>query len=655
MRWLRISRVSTLAVILASSPHVQGGDATLLGAIHGNDSATLQALLAGGADPNSRDANQDSALMYAALYASPRVVDLLIRAGADVNYRGRYGLTALTWAAYSFESAKLLIEAGADVNAKSEIGATPFVTAAAYPRNTALLQSMLDKGADVKTSVLGSTALIMATLTGDEDAVALLLEKGSDPNAPGTGGFSALHWAAKRGDRNMMRRLLDAGANPNLRTQRDEDILELYSFWNDPGFVRLLLERGINPTRKDAASQNALLFAASADTVTPEVFTMLLKDGPVTDARNAYGDGVLRAAQRRGDARIAKLLGGTVPPVEHPGVHAVKVSPSQIRNAAVRGLDLLTKTGPSVVKERGCVSCHHQSLPSLAGWYARLAGIDATQVAETNRKLVYPVLQRSNQLLQNGAAPAGEAAAIAWELIGLASDGQQPDLYTDAAVNYLAVTQMPDGKWLERWQRPPLEYSPISATAVSIRALDLYGFPSRRQEFDKRIGLAAAWLVKTQPAALEESTMRLLGLVWGKAPREAIDQAARQLASAQRSDGGWTQLPGLPPDAYATGHALVALRESGFFTAASRDFMRGVRYLLRTQEADGSWHVRGRALPLQSLFESGFPHGRDQWISAAGTSWATMALSLALRSGTPSAGHANAAFNSDRRRTAAPE
>ena len=330
--------------------------------------------------------------------------------------------------------------------------------------------------------------------------------------------------------------------------------------------------------------------------------------------------------------------------MEQPVIRAVTVSPLHIRAATIRSLDLLAKTGPSVIKERGCFSCHHQSLPSLAGWYARRAGIDATQIAETNRKLVYPVLQRSNQLLQNGAAPAGEAATIAWELIGLASDGQQPDLYTDVAINYLAATQMQNGSWLERWGRPPLEYSPVSATAVAIRALDLYGFASRREEFTRKIGLAAAWLSKIKPASNEESTMRLLGLVWGKASRPVIDEAARELASAQWSDGGWTQLPGLPPDAYATGHSLVALRESGFFNPGSRDFIRGVRFLLGTQEEDGSWHVRSRALPLQPLFESGFPHGRDQWISAAGTSWATAALSLALKTKETPGSHSKIIF-----------
>jgi hypothetical protein len=57
-------------------------------------------------------------------------------------------------------------------------------------------------------------------------------------------------------------------------------------------------------------------------------------------------------------------------------------------------------------------------------------------------------------------------------------------------------------------------------------------------------------------------------------------------------------------------------------------FQKGVRFLLRTQFDDGSWYVRSRAWPFQPHFESEFPHGKDQWISAGGTAWATMALLL---------------------------
>ena len=49
-------------------------------------------------------------------------------------------------------------------------------------------------------------------------------------------------------------------------------------------------------------------------------------------------------------------------------------------------------------------------------------------------------------------------------------------------------------------------------------------------------------------------------------------------------------------------------------------------FLLRSQLPDGSWRVATRAEPIQAYFESGFPHGHDQWISQSGTAWAVMAL-----------------------------
>ena len=119
--------------------------------------------------------------------------------------------------------------------------------------------------------------------------------------------------------------------------------------------------------------------------------------------------------------------------------------------------------------------------------------------------------------------------------------------------------------------------------------------------------------------------MRLLGLVWSSAPEAAISQATQELLAQQRPDGGWAQLPGLEPDAYATGQALVALHQAGMPTVA-KEYRHGMAFLLRTQLDDGSWRVRTRSSPLQPLKDSRFPHGRDQWISAAATAWASMAL-----------------------------
>jgi N-acyl-D-amino-acid deacylase len=55
-----------------------------------------------------------------------------------------------------------------------------------------------------------------------------------------------------------------------------------------------------------------------------------------------------------------------------------------------------------------------------------------------------------------------------------------------------------------------------------------------------------------------------------------------------------------------------------------------LQFLIATQHTDGTWRVRRRAFPFQPTMASGFPYGKDGWVSAAGTSWAVAALSLAL-------------------------
>jgi hypothetical protein len=82
-------------------------------------------------------------------------------------------------------------------------------------------------------------------------------------------------------------------------------------------------------------------------------------------------------------------------------------------------------------------------------------------------------------------------------------------------------------------------------------------------------------------------------------------------------------------DAYATGLALYAMSQAGL-SATDAAYQRGLRYLLDTQAADGTWHVKTRALPIQPYFETGYPYDHDQWISAAGAAYATMAITAAV-------------------------
>src|SRR5262249_18741683 len=59
-------------------------------------------------------------------------------------------------------------------------------------------------------------------------------------------------------------------------------------------------------------------------------------------------------------------------------------------------------------------------------------------------------------------------------------------------------------------------------------------------------------------------------------------------------------------------------------------YQRGLKFLIDAQREDGSWLVRSRSKPFQLYFESGFPHGKDQFISIAASGWATTALAFAV-------------------------
>jgi N-acyl-D-amino-acid deacylase len=83
-------------------------------------------------------------------------------------------------------------------------------------------------------------------------------------------------------------------------------------------------------------------------------------------------------------------------------------------------------------------------------------------------------------------------------------------------------------------------------------------------------------------------------------------------------------------DAYATGTVLVALVQAGQLPPDHAAVQRGIRYLLDAQLEDGSWHVVTRAKGFQPYFETGFPHGKDQFISTAASAWSMLALVLVL-------------------------
>lgn len=86
----------------------------------------VEMLLKAGADINKTNASGCSALMWACGAGNLKTVELLLASGADVNITDKYGNTALVWACDEGyrEIAELLLKAGADPNKKTKTGKT---------------------------------------------------------------------------------------------------------------------------------------------------------------------------------------------------------------------------------------------------------------------------------------------------------------------------------------------------------------------------------------------------------------------------------------------------------------------------------------------------------------------------------------------------
>ena len=222
---------SLLAAGANPNSALRHGETPLMAASRSGNPVVVEALLQSGANPSATGPRDQTALMWAATQGHSRVVAVLIEGGAGIHarsavrrmfmaqppaphpqHRGWFehgGNTALLFAARAGDlgSVRHLVAAGADVDGRSGWGLSA-LTLAAYSDFGPLV-------IEIRGTPFHIGGHEVYRRGSYKEVVKFLLEAGADPNA-GAGQFTALHAAIMRRDEMTVDLLLSHGANPNL-------------------------------------------------------------------------------------------------------------------------------------------------------------------------------------------------------------------------------------------------------------------------------------------------------------------------------------------------------------------------------------------------------------------------------------------------------
>jgi hypothetical protein len=219
--------VAALVSVVSAPPAFAAADLAKAAADH--NAKKIQKLLDAGAAVDEADAENRTALFYAAAGGDLTLLQTLAGKGAAIDHRDKSGATPLIAAlrnpAAGNEVIQFLLGKGADINAADQAGRTPLMEAVLRAPGT------LDTDAQV--------AMVSA-----------LLGSGADPNKADTTGAAAVHHAAYVGEpRKVLELLLTSTKDTGATTVSGANVLMMAAQNHQRANADYLLARGFRPVR----------------------------------------------------------------------------------------------------------------------------------------------------------------------------------------------------------------------------------------------------------------------------------------------------------------------------------------------------------------------------------------------------------------------
>ena len=283
----------------------QSGWLAIHHAIYKKRTHIVRFLIENGSDVN---ASVDSENCYTSIHiatkvGSPDIIEILIKAGANVNSRNYYDAMPIH-VAVSFgylDCVKLMTRYGADINARGPRSWRP-IHFAVFKNFIEVVQYLLQNGAEVNPKDDdGAMPIHLAAKSGYIGIMELLIDNGADVVAIGKNGWLPLHYVAFSKNVKAAQLLIDNGGNTHSTSDGGYTPIDLAIALGSESIFRFFLKNGA------IVSQDSIQIAIKNHCM--EIIEPLIEHGlDVNEKIGPFGNPAFHEAVECGCIRCVEAL-----------------------------------------------------------------------------------------------------------------------------------------------------------------------------------------------------------------------------------------------------------------------------------------------------------------------------------------------------------